>query len=83
MLLAVATYLLYSSIMRYFGWMEPLWLENLPRVAWQSWVIGGAVYVLLWVMIYLPIQKPSVASGYIYIIGVAAAIAAGILRMVL
>jgi hypothetical protein len=83
MLFAVATYVLFSIILRYFGWLELLWMENIPRLSWHNWLMGGAVYLLLWVVLYLPIQKPSVASGIMYIIGVMAAIAAGILQVVL
>ena len=83
MIFAIATYILFSVVLRYFGWMESLWLENLPQLSWQWWAIGGAAYLLLWVVLYLPIQKPSVASGIMYIIGVMAAIAAGILQVVL
>ena len=83
MIFAIATYILFSVVLRYFGWMESLWLENLPQLSWQWWAIGGAAYLLLWGVMYLPIQKPSVASGIMYIIGVMAAIAAGILQVVL
>ena len=46
--LAIATYVLYSAIFRYFGWLEFLWLENLPKLPWQWWLIGGGTYLLSW-----------------------------------
>ena len=82
-LLAIATYVLYSAIFRYFGWLDFLWLENLPKLPWQWWLIGGGTYLLSWLMIYLPIMKPSTASGILYIIGIIGAIAAGIVRIIM
>ena len=82
-LLAVATYVLYAAIFRYLGWLEFLWLENLPHLSWQWWWLGGGVYLLTWLMLYLPISKPSTLSGAIYILGILGAIAAGIMRMMM
>ena len=82
-LLAVATYVLYAAIFRYLGWLEFLWLENLPKLPWQWWLLGGGVYLLTWLMLYLPITKPSTLSGAIYIIGILGAIAAGIVRIIM
>ena len=82
-LLAVATYVLYAAIFRYLGWLEFLWLENLPELPWQWWLLGGGVYLLTWLMLYLPITKPSTLSGAIYIIGILGAIAAGIVRIMM
>lgn len=82
-LLAIATYILYSSIFRYLGWLDFIWLENLPRISWQWWTMGGAVYLLLWGMIYLSIKKPSVASGVIYILIIFLAIACGVWNIVI
>ena len=82
-LLAVATYVLYAAIFRYLGWLEFLWLENLPHLSWQWWWLGGGVYLLTWLMLYLPITKPSTLSGAIYIIGILGAIAAGIVRIIM
>ena len=82
-LLAIATYVLYSAIFRYLGWLEFLWMENLPKLPWQWWLLGGGVYLLTWLMLYLPITKPSTLSGTIYIIGTLGAIAAGILRIIM
>lgn len=81
--LAVATYVLYAAIFRYLGWLEFLWLENLPHLSWQWWLLGGGVYLLTWLMLYLPICKPSTLSGTIYIIGILGAIAAGIVRIIM
>lgn len=82
-LLAVATYVLYAAIFRYLGWLEFLWLENLPKLPWQWWLMGGGVYLLTWLMLYLPITKPSTLSGAIYILGILGAIAAGIMRIMM
>jgi hypothetical protein len=82
-LLAIATYVLYSAIFRYFGWLEFLWLENLPKLPWQWWLIGGGTYLLSWLMIYLPIMKPSTASCILYIIGIIGAIGGGVVWSVM
>ena len=82
-LLAVATYVLYAAIFRYLGWLEFLWMENTPQLPWQWWLMGGGVYLLTWLMLYLPITKPSTLSGAIYILGILGAIAAGIMRMMM
>ncbi len=82
-LLAVATYVLYAAIFRYLGWLEFLWLENLLHLSWQWWWLGGGVYLLTWLMLYLPITKPSTLSGVMYIIGILGAIAAGIVRIIM
>jgi hypothetical protein len=82
-LLAIATYVLYSAIFRYFGWLDFLWLENLPKLPWQWWLIGGGTYLLSWLMIYLPIMKPSTASGILYIIGIIGAIGGGVVWSVM
>jgi hypothetical protein len=79
-LLGVVTYVLYSAIFRYFGWMESLWMEHLPALGWQWWSIGLGAYLLSWLVLYLPIVKPSVASGIIYIIGIIGTITVGIIR---
>lgn len=82
-LLAVATYVLYAAIFRYLGWLEFLWMENTPQLPWQWWLMGGGLYLLTWLMLYLPITKPSTLSGAIYIIGILGAIAAGIVRIIM
>lgn len=82
-LLAVATYVLYAAIFRYLGWLEFLWMENTPQLSWQWWLMGGGVYLLIWLMLYLPITKPSTLSGAIYILGILGAIAAGIMRIMM
>ena len=82
-LLAVATYVLYAAIFRYLGWLEFLWMENTPQLPWQWWLMGGGVYLLTWLMLYLPITKPSTLSGAVYILGILGAIAAGIMRIMM
>ena len=82
-LLAIATYVMYSAIFRYFGWLEFLWLENLPKLPWQWWLIGGGMYMLSWLILYLPLNKPSASTGALYVIGMIGAIAAGVLRIIM
>ena len=82
-LLAIATYVMYSAIFRYLGWLDFLWLENLSKLPWQWWLLGGVTYLLAWLMLYLPITKPSTLSGSIYIIGILGSVIAGILRIIM
>jgi hypothetical protein len=82
-LLAIATYVMYSAIFRYLGWFDFLWLENLPQLPWQWWLLGGGTYLFTWLMLYLPITKPSTLSGSIYIIGILGSVIAGILRIIM
>jgi hypothetical protein len=82
-LLAIATYVMYSAIFRYLGRFDFLWLENLPKLPWQWWLLGGGTYLLAWLMLYLPITKPSTLSGSIYIIGILGSVIAGILRIIM
>jgi len=82
-LLAIATYVMYSAIFRYLGWFDFLWLENLPKLPWQWWLLGGVTYLLAWLMLYLPITKPSTLSGSIYIIAILGSVIAGILRIIM
>ena len=81
-LLAIATYVMYSAIFRYLGWFDFLWLENLPKLPWQWWLLGGGIYLLSWLLLYLPLARPSTTSGVIYIIGIIGAITGGIFRLV-
>ena len=80
-LLAVATYVLYAAIVRYLGWFERLWLDNLPRLAWQYWAMGMGAYLLVWFVTYIPLARHSVSSGVLYLVGVLAAIAMGVWRV--
>ena len=47
-LLAVATYVLYAAIFRYLGWLEFLWLENLPHLSWQWWGTVRLQRTMMW-----------------------------------
>ena len=82
-LLAIATYVMYSAIFRYFGWLEFMWLENLPKLPWQWWLIGGGVYILSWLILYLPLNKPSASSGVLYVISIIGVIMGAVWRMIL
>jgi hypothetical protein len=81
-LIGIATYVLYAAILRYFGWLETLWMENLPSIDWKWWLIGLGVYVLLWAVLYLPLKKPSLTSGIIYSTSVVAAVVACVLKYI-
>lgn len=80
-LLGIATYVLYGAIVRYLGWCAPCWLEHLPMLPWQWWMIGLGSYLWVALMVYMPIVRASVFSGVLYIIGVLSALITSVWRM--
>ena len=67
-LMAIAVRVILMLVLHYLGWMEWIWLENIPHLTWQIWVGYGGLFVATMAALLLPLQKPSVASGAIYMI---------------
>lgn len=67
-LIAIALRVMIMIILHYFGWMEWLWLENIPRLSGVQWAIFGGVFLCTSLAILLPLRKASIASGVINII---------------
>lgn len=67
-LIGVALYAMIMVILHYMGWLEWLWVENIPRLNWQMWVISLGVILITFMAIMLPLRKPSVGSGVMYIL---------------
>ena len=66
-LIAIAVRVILMLSLHYLGWLEWLWLENIPHLtAWQ-WLIFGGVFSLTALLLLLPLRKPSTASGSIYL----------------
>ena len=66
-LIAIAVRVILMLSLHYLGWLEWLWLENIPHLtAWQ-WAIFGGVFSLTALLLLLPLRKPSTASGSIYL----------------
>lgn len=70
-LMAIAVRVILMVVLHYMGWMEWMWLENIPHLTWQMWAVFGGVFVGMGAAMLLPIQKPSVASGTTYVLIIA------------
>lgn len=66
-LIAIAIRVVWMVILHYLGWMQWLWIENIPQLIGLQWAIFGGVFAVTCLMLLLPLRKPSVASGAIYI----------------
>lgn len=67
-LLAFGTRVILMTILHKLDWWQWIWMENIPSLAWQVWAIFSGVYLLTIVAIELPLRKPSIASGVIYVV---------------
>ena len=76
-LIAIALRFFVAFGLRYMGWLEWMWIENLPRLAWQEWLIGIGIVVTTFAAILLPMRKASVGTGLFYLIYLIALLAAG------
>lgn len=66
-LIAIAVRVLLMAVLHFFGWLEWLWMENIPHLtAWQ-WLTFIGVFLVTALLLLLPLRKPSVASGTIYL----------------
>ena len=65
-LIAIALRVVWMVILHYMGWMKWMWVENIPQLTGIEWTIFGGVFVITSLMLLLPLRKPSVASGAIY-----------------
>lgn len=76
-LIAIALRFFVAFGLRYMGWLEWMWIENLPRLAWQEWLIGIGIVVTTFAAIILPMRKASVGTGLFYLIYLIALLTAG------
>lgn len=76
-LIAIALRIFVAGGLRYMGWLEWLWMENLPRLAWQDWLISIGIIIVTFAAILLPMRKASVGSGVFYITYMVALLIAG------
>lgn len=66
-LIAIAVRVILMAVLHFFGWLEWLWMENIPHLtAWQ-WLTFIGVFLVTALLLLLPLRKPSVASGTIYL----------------
>lgn len=66
-LIAIAVRVILMIILHYFGWMEYLWMENIPHMTGLQWALFGALWTVSIIAILLPHHKPSVANGALYV----------------
>ena len=78
-LIAIAVRVLLMAVLHFFGWLEWLWMENIPHLtAWQ-WLTFIGVFLVTALLLLLPLRKPSVASGTIYLTLIILLTATGVL----
>lgn len=82
-LIGVALYAMIMVILHYMGWMEWLWIENIPRLSWQMWIISLGVIIATFMAIILPIRKPSIGSGVMYILVILTGIGYGVCNILM
>jgi hypothetical protein len=76
-LIAIALRFFVAFGLRYMGWLEWLWIENLPHLAWQEWLIAIGIAIATFAAVLLPMRKASVSSGVFYITYMVASLIAG------
>lgn len=67
-LIAIAVRIVLMVILHYKGWLETIWMENIPQLSGWQWLLFGAIFLATTLMILLPLRKPSVGSGVFYLI---------------
>lgn len=65
-LIAIAIRIITMTILHYFGWLEMIWMENIPQLTGMQWLVCAFLFCIISLMILLPIRKPSVGSGVVY-----------------
>ena len=80
-LIAILLRVIMMILLHYFGWMEWIWMENIPTLPWQEWTIAGGVLIGTLLVILLPIRRPSIASGSVYAMFLLALLTIGSLSM--
>lgn len=76
-LIAIALRFFVAFGLRYMGWLEWLWIENLPHLAWQEWLIAIGIAIATFAAVLLPMRKASVGTGLFYLIYLIALLTAG------
>jgi hypothetical protein len=66
-LIAIAVRVILMLSLHYLGWLEWLWLENIPHLSAWQWLTFSGVFLLTALMLLLPLRRPSIASGTIYL----------------
>lgn len=67
-MIAIAIRVVLMLVLHYMGWMEILWMENIPRMTMIEWIAFGGVLLSSLSVSFLSIKKPSIATGVTYIV---------------
>lgn len=78
-LIAIAVRVILMAVLHYLGWLEWLWMENIPHLAAWQWLTFIGVFLVTALLLLLPLRKPSTASGTIYLTLTVLLIATGVL----
>lgn len=81
-LMAIALRVLLMVGLHYWGWMEWLWMENIPTLMWHEWVIFASTFVGGSSILLLGIRKPSIVSGAIYVLCLVGLLTIGLIQAV-
>ena len=65
-LIAIAIRIIWMAVLHYMGWLETIWMENIPQLSGLQWLLFGVVFLLSLLAAYLPLKRPSVGSGVFY-----------------
>lgn len=78
-LIAIAIRIVGMAVLHYMGWLQVIWMENIPHLSGLLWLLFGVVYLLSFLSIYIPLKRPSVSSGVFYLITIIIIIFANLL----
>lgn len=78
-LIAIAIRIVGMAVLHYMGWLQVIWMENIPHLSGLLWLLFGVVYLLSFLSIYIPLKRPSVSSGVFYLITIIILIFANLL----
>lgn len=78
-LIAIAVRVILMAVLHFLGWLEWLWLENIPHLTAEQWLTFIGVFLVTALLLLLPLRKPSTASGTIYLTLTVLLIATGVL----
>ena len=66
-LIAIAVRVILMIVLHYCGWLEMVWLENIPQLSGMQWLWFASIFSVTALIILLPLRKPSIASGITYL----------------
>ena len=78
-LIAIAIRVIVMLVLHYCGWLEVIWMENIPRMTGMEWAVFGGVWLAGSLAILLPIRKPSMANGIYHMTYITLSLVIGIL----